>query len=126
MVTPSRIRQSEPIVRVEASPRYFRSCGWWPIEANGKIRVRGADRRPARQDDVADEFALPAEDHLRTDMAERADPGPVADLGAGLDDGARMDQGLAHSVTSMAPISASATSVPSTRASPRNHHMVRR
>ena len=28
MVTPSRMRQSEPMVSVEGSPLYLRSCGW--------------------------------------------------------------------------------------------------
>ena len=40
IVTPSRIKQSSPIVRRTGSPRYFRSCGSWPIAANGKTRVR--------------------------------------------------------------------------------------
>jgi hypothetical protein len=49
MVTPSRIMQSAPISRVEDSPRYFRSCGMCPMDAKGKIRVRGPMAvRPAR------------------------------------------------------------------------------
>src|SRR5262245_40288991 len=39
MVTPSRIRQSLPTVSEEGSPLYFRSCGIWPMEANGNSRV---------------------------------------------------------------------------------------
>src|SRR5579872_4648201 len=35
IVTPSRIRQSGPMIRRTGSPRYLRSCGGWPIEAKG-------------------------------------------------------------------------------------------
>ena len=38
---PARIRQSAPICSRVRSPRYLRSCGSWPMEANGKMRVRG-------------------------------------------------------------------------------------
>src|SRR5581483_1287027 len=40
MVTPSRMMQSLPTASVDGSPLYLRSCGWWPMEANGKTRVR--------------------------------------------------------------------------------------
>jgi hypothetical protein len=39
MVTDSRIVQRSPISRRDASPWNLRSCGWWPTEAKGKIRV---------------------------------------------------------------------------------------
>ena len=66
---------------------------------------------------------------LRDDLQEAldADAGASADLGAILDDGGRMDVGLGHQLLMiMALISASATRVPATFASPRYHQMFRR
>ncbi len=40
MVTCSRMMLSLPMRSSEGSPLYFRSCGGWPMEENGKIRVR--------------------------------------------------------------------------------------
>jgi hypothetical protein len=39
-VTPSRKMLSSPISRVVRSPRYFRSWGSMPTQANGKMRQR--------------------------------------------------------------------------------------
>ena len=87
----------------------------------------GTDAGSPGHDDMADEFAAFAQNHIRSDMTEGADADAFADRGSILDNGTRMDfSHVAHSVTSMAPISASATRVSPTRASPRNHHMVRR
>ena len=64
------------------------------------------------------ELAPVAELDVCADDAERPDPHARAELCARLDDGARVDErlleaaGLVHSVTSMAPTSASATSTP--------------
>ena len=52
IVTLSRIKQSAPMVRTVRSPRYLRSCGSWPMEANGKDAGAGAHRRLSRHDDV--------------------------------------------------------------------------
>ena len=57
-------------------------------------------------------------------VAELADD-VDAEPGAVLDDSARVDA-QTHSRTSIADTSASQTSAPSTFASPRNHHMLRR
>jgi hypothetical protein len=40
MVVNSRMRLSSPISRREGSPRYLRSCGAAPTEANWKIWLR--------------------------------------------------------------------------------------
>ena len=66
---------------------------------------------------------------LRPDMAERADHDAGAEPRAGLDDGARMDE-LGDVDVICSPASPTlrprSTSTPSTFASPRNHHMLRR
>ena len=61
----------------------------------------------------------------RPDMAKRPDLDSRPEPSAVFDNGARMDRAL-HSRTSIADTSASQTSEPSTFASPRNHHMLRR
>ncbi len=84
-----------------------------------------ADRSLAGETDMRDEAHPVAQRDLGPDMAK----GPDVDIGAEpspvFDDGARMDV-QRHSRTSIADTSASHTSAPSTLASPRNHHMLRR
>ena len=96
MVTPSRKMQPEPIVSVESSPWYFRSCGSWPIEANGKIRVRAPTLVTACNRDVTQEFDAFAEFNLRAYNAEWPDLDPWAELGALMNDGRSMDCRFTH------------------------------
>src|SRR5215210_3429771 len=93
----------------------------------GKNSRTRADARVPRHDHVADEFAPVPEFHMRPDRAERADLDAPAEPRALLDEGRRVNEGFhVQSVTSMAPTSAWATSAPSTFASPRYHHILRR
>ena len=55
-----------------------------------ELRAR-ADRRVAREADMAHQFDVVAEFHLRTDEAVGADLDPATELGPGLDDRRRMD-----------------------------------
>jgi hypothetical protein len=84
-----------------------------------------ADRRIARDCDVGNEPDAVAKLDLRSNVAKRPDLHVRPKTRAVLDDGGRMDRSL-HSRTSIADTSASHTSSPSTFASPRNHHMLRR
>ena len=89
------------------------------------MTVRAPDRGVAGEAHMRDKPDAVAERGLRPDMAKRPDLDPRPEPGAVFDDGARMDRAL-HSRTSIADTSASQTSEPSTFASPRNHHMLRR
>ena len=124
IVTPSRMRQSSPITRRTGSPRYLRSCGGCPIEAKGKM---ARARRPwcHRPGSHARQAGRCRRASLRPDMAKRPDLDSRPEQSAVFDDGGRMDR-TRHSRTSIADTSASQTSTPSTFASPRNHHMLRR
>ena len=84
-----------------------------------------ADHGVAGDTHMRDEAHAVANRRLRPDMAEWPDVNVHAKPSAVLDDGARMDV-RRHSRTSIADTSASQTSAPSTLASPRNHHMLRR
>src|SRR5260370_5771585 len=84
-----------------------------------------ANRRIAGQADGRDQPHAVAERRPRSDMAEWPHRDVRPEPRAVLDDRGRMDAS-AHSRTSIADTSASQTSSPSTLASPRNHHMLRR
>ena len=96
-----------------------------PDRGEGENDGARADRRVAGQAHVGDQSRAVAERRLRPDMAERPNLHVRPEPRAVLDDGGRMDR-YAHSRTSMADTSASQTSTPSTFASPRYHHMLRR
>ena len=74
---------------------------------------------------MGDEPDVVAERRLAANMAKRPNLDTRPEPSAIFDDGARMDRAR-HSRTSIADTSASQTSTPSTFASPRNHHMLRR
>src|SRR5215207_7460846 len=103
-----------------------------PDRGEGEDLGARPDRGVTGQHDVAHELRAGPELDICADDAERPDPHALAELCARLDDGGRVDErlleaaGLVHSVTSMAPTSASATITPATFASPLNHHMLRR
>ena len=84
-----------------------------------------ADHGVARQAHMGDEPNAVAEPGLWSNMAKRPNLDPRPEPRAVFDKGARMDR-FFHSRTSIADTSASQTSAPSTFASPRNHHMLRR
>ena len=84
-----------------------------------------ADRRLARETDMRHQPHAVAQRGLRSDVTERPDRDIRPEPRAIFDDCRGMDAS-AHSRTSIADTSASQTSAPSTFASPRNHHMLRR
>ena len=120
MVTPSRMMQSLPTSSVEGSPLYFRSWGWWPIEANGKMLRPGADAGAAGDDHVAHQLDPVCERDLAADQAEGTDAHTLAEPGPRLDDRRRVRPHILASSGSriMALTSASATTCPFTLASP--------
>ena len=89
---------------------------------NDRVRADGGVASKAHMRDKSHAIAKRC---LLPDMAKRPDLNSRPEPSAVFDNGARMDRAL-HSRTSIADTSASQTSEPSTFASPRNHHMLRR
>jgi len=76
---------------------------------------------------MGDEAAAFADDDIRSDDAIRPIAAPAAIFAPAATRAVEsIDVHTLHAVAIMAPTSASATTAPATRASPRNHHMVLR
>ena len=101
----------------------------------GKDAAARANCRAPRHNGMRDKLDILAQRDLRADMTERPDTHAPGELRAVLDNGEGMDEGgrarrraglgRVHSITSMALISASQTSAPSTFASPLYHQKFR-
>src|SRR5512143_1283271 len=111
----SRIVVPSPISTRVGSPLYLRSCGS-PPRTERDVSLE----RHARGD-----LAAVADDTVLADDGEGADLDVVADLRAPVDEGGGVN-GPAHFSRTTAPISASATTCPSTFATPAILHIMPR
>ena len=117
IVVYSRMMVPAPISTQVSSPWNLRSCGSPPEDRTVADPDVGAQPDVLLQPGAGPDAAAVSHRHPRADHGPGTDLDPDAQLGAGVDDRGGMDR-PGHRSTTRAIISASATTLPSTKATP--------